>query len=170
MSLTLRNRLLIVAALAIFIPLWLFFVRWTPGAEVKRHQKAFFRAIESADWDSLNALLDPSYQDGWELNREQFVHLVEEGRAQFLYLDIEAQDPVIDAKSIPAEYRAVLRISGSGHALTQQAQKRFNRLQSPFVFTWRKSGPKPWDWQLVSISNPGLNLNDFSAGADLLDF
>ncbi|HUF62692.1 MAG TPA: hypothetical protein VMN36_11505 [Verrucomicrobiales bacterium] len=170
MPFPLRHRLIALAVLVIFLPLWLFFVRWTPSAEVKRHQKAFFRAIESADWDDLNALLDPSYRDDWDLNGDQFVRLVEEGRAQFLYLDIEAQNPAIDAKSAPAEYRAVLRITGSGHALTQQAQKRFNRLQSPFVFSWRKSGPKPWDWQLVSISNPGVNLSDFSAGADLLDF
>jgi hypothetical protein len=162
--------LLAAAALAAGIAAWLFFFHWTPEAQVKRHQKAFFRAIESANWTKLEALLDPGYQDEWGLSREQIADLISEGRAQFLFLEIDSQKAEVNAGSGAATYRAVLRISGSGHALAQQAQQRFNRIDTPFLFTWRKSGPKPWDWLLISVSNPDIHPRDFPGSSDLLDF
>jgi hypothetical protein len=41
-------------------------------------------------------------------------------------------------------------------------KERINSLEEPFALQWRQMSWKPWDWQLVGATNPGLEL---SAGA-----
>ncbi|HEY1583637.1 MAG TPA: hypothetical protein VGF73_11125 [Chthoniobacterales bacterium] len=33
-----------------------------------------------------------------------------------------------------------------------------NSLTTPFELRWRRESWKPWDWKLVEVRNPGLEL------------
>ena len=36
--------------------------------------------------------------------------------------------------------------------------ERINSLTSPFELRWRKQNWQPWDWKLVQVRNPSLQL------------
>ncbi len=39
-------------------------------------------------------------------------------------------------------------------------KQRVNHLPEPFVLEWRRISARPWDWKLVRVSNPALELNE----------
>ncbi len=37
-------------------------------------------------------------------------------------------------------------------------EERLNSLPTPFGLEWRRLSGKPWDWKLVRVSNPSLEI------------
>ena len=50
-------------------------------------------------------------------------------------------------------------IDGTGVAGAEMVKESVNELSAPFVFQWKHRTWKPWDWRLVRVDNPELNLS-----------
>jgi hypothetical protein len=100
-----------------------------------------------------------SARDQWELGADQLVEGASEALRQFFVLDIEMTQPRLSVSGDSAEVRCRPRLSGSGTSLAQMLMERSSALQQDTVLTWRRESWKPWDWKLVSISQPEVDLS-----------
>jgi hypothetical protein len=64
-----------------------------------------------------------------------------------------------DASRSEASWRAKITVSGGGE-YAQSIVERMNSLATPFELRWRRVSGKPWDWKLIAVSNPQLELPD----------
>ncbi len=53
-----------------------------------------------------------------------------------------------------------MQIAGSGSEFAPEIVERVNSLTEPFVLHWRRESWRPWDWKLVRVSNPGLEISN----------
>jgi hypothetical protein len=37
-----------------------------------------------------------------------------------------------------------------------------NSLESPFEFEWKRGATWPWDWKLVAVRNPALEIPEYA--------
>jgi hypothetical protein len=49
-------------------------------------------------------------------------------------------------------------MTGEAGELTAAIQERVNSLGTPFELEWRRNSAKPWDWKLVRVGNPSLEI------------
>jgi hypothetical protein len=48
-------------------------------------------------------------------------------------------------------------VEGDGEVL-ELIKQRLNALDAPFDLEWRHTSGKPWNWQLVRVSNPDFSI------------
>ncbi|HWL51712.1 MAG TPA: hypothetical protein VNQ90_04710 [Chthoniobacteraceae bacterium] len=160
-----KNKALLPAVLAVLLLwsgycLWL----WQPERQVALHQRHLLDAIERRQWNALRDFLADDFEDAqghdkvWVLkeSREMLRHF-------HIFLTIEDRDTThllperTDGSGpVVAKVHSLLRIDGRGSALVDEIKRRVNATDEPFEFHWRKSGWKPWEWQLVYVTHPLL--------------
>jgi hypothetical protein len=37
-----------------------------------------------------------------------------------------------------------------------------NTIEAPFEFEWQRGATWPWDWKLVTVRNPSLEISDYT--------
>jgi hypothetical protein len=84
--------------------------------------------------------------------------------AQFIAMEIKALDPEVEEANGQGTVRARLTLTGSGGPLAEMAIQKAAALRQPFVFEWRQASWKPWDWLLVRVDQPELEIAEFEAG------
>jgi hypothetical protein len=57
--------------------------------------------------------------------------------------------------------RARITLKGRGGPFADMAMGRLDELKQPFSFTWRQRSWKPWDWKLVRIDQPELEVPEY---------
>jgi hypothetical protein len=77
-----------------------------------------------------------------------------EALRNFLVLEILSEDTTVERRDRDAVISARLRLRGKGNAIGEQIIAGANSLESHFQFAWRRKSWKPWDWKLVSVSQP----------------
>jgi hypothetical protein len=57
-------------------------------------------------------------------------------------------------------WRARVELAGkdAGAEVTPEIIRRVNGLTTPFELRWRQGSWKPWNWKLVEVRNPGLEV------------
>jgi hypothetical protein len=140
--------------------LWL----WQPERQLLLHQAHLRSAIERRDWGRIATMFDPAYADRWGYTRPTALRDGRQWLGQFFALKVAAQ-PVADQLS-PDGGTVTERwaLDGTGTALAGMVEDRVNAIHEPFVFQWKHGSWKPWDWTLVRVDNPELDL---AAPADL---
>lgn len=144
----------LLIALAIYLA-WL----WQPARQVRKHQQAMLDAAESRSWQRVAAFLAADYQDQWKQDRALAISDAQEAFRYFLILGF-TQENVRIASAANRE-RALtenLRIVGSGEGPAMFVKERVNQLTEPFTFIWKRESWKPWDWRLVEIRQPQLQI------------
>jgi hypothetical protein len=134
--------------------LWL----WQPERQVNRHTENLLRKLERKDWAGVGDFVDPSYADQWGDDRSL---VIERLRAAFGYvrnLRVTATDATCAIENGRAIWRGKIRISAEAGELGIFAEQRLNSLASPFELEWRRASGKPWDWKLVRVGNPELEI------------
>lgn len=132
---------------------------WSGERQVRVHQQRLLNALQHKRWGTLEGLLSPKYSDRWGHDK-QFV--VGACRQVFGWMSSPVIDRQMDAPEMGeglATIRGRIQIHASGEMGTVVAD-RVNGLASPFVFEWSHASWKPWDWQLVSVEQPELDLGD----------
>jgi len=71
-------------------------------------------------------------------------------------------------------YTARIRLEGSPVGPGSLIRSETNRLETPFVFVWKRVGPFPWQWRLAGLENAGLTSlrgydPELGAGLEMLD-
>ena len=136
--------------------LWL----WQPERQLLLHQAHFRHAVEGRDWGRIHEMLDAGYSDRWGYTRDTGIQEARQWLGQFFALTVTA-DPAGD--QLAADGGTVTerwKIDGTGTEAAQMVVEHVNAVQTPFVFQWKHGSWKPWDWTLVRVDNPGLNLSD----------
>lgn len=122
------------------------------------HQASFRRAVERRDWSRIASLIDPAYSDRWGYIHDSGIAQARPWLGQFFTLTIT---PMPAGDLLTPDGGAVTeqwRLSGAGAEGASLVIDRVNQASTPFIFTWKHRSWKPWDWTLIQIDNPSLNL------------
>lgn len=58
-----------------------------------------------------------------------------------------------------AMWSAKIQIARRGDELAPEIIARVNSLTKPFELRWRRESRWPWDWKLVRVANPSLEIS-----------
>lgn len=151
-----RNGFYAGLLVALILGLYLFRL-WQSERQVELHSAHLLSQIESNDWNAVGEFIAPEYQDRWGNNRAL---LLERLRRVFRALPqarLEAAAPSVRTGSGQGYWTAKVTITGAGE-FAGLIQGRVNSLEAPFELEWRRGATWPWDWKLVSVRHPELEV------------
>ena len=137
--------------------------RWRPPTQVRLHQMDLIHAVENNNGRDLGNLISDSYSDQWGYTKKDLQLGFKEMRRGFLALELQPSEVEVNVEKVEGTFSAVIKLQGSG-VWADQIKGVLNKVNTPFVFTWRKEGGRPWDWKLISISNEELDLRGYRPG------
>jgi hypothetical protein len=144
----------VLLALALYAA-WL----WQPERQVRLHTAHFLKAVERRNWDGVQGFVSDKYSDRWGHDKEIVVREAREVFRQFVLLTVQNETVACDVAAGTGIAHTRVKLAGNGGPLAQFAVEKVNRLREPFVFEWRSMSWKPWDWRLVRVDHPELDLD-----------
>jgi len=134
--------------------LWL----WQPERQLLLHQAHLRQAVERRNWARIEALLDGAYTDRWGYTRATGIQEARQWLSQFFVLTVTAE-PVGD-RLMPNGGTVTERwtLDGTGTEVAGMVKDRVNGVHAPFEFQWKHVSWRPWDWRLIRVDNPELDL------------
>jgi hypothetical protein len=146
------------AGLLVALILGLYLVRlWQSERQVELHSAHLLSQIESNDWNAVGEFIAPEYQDRWGNNRAL---LLERLRRVFRALPqarLEPATPSVRTENGQGYWTAKITITSAGE-FAGLLESRVNSLEAPFELEWRRGATWPWDWTLVSVRQPDLEI------------
>jgi hypothetical protein len=142
-----------LVALAVFL-----IVLWSPERQARLHQEHLLGAVSDKNWARVASFIAEDYSDRWGHDKTFVLQATREVFAQFFALELSMQDPVLSVRDGAGEVSARLIAKGSGGPFAQMAIDRLQSLPEPFTFRWQKRSWKPWDWALVRVDHPTLEI------------
>jgi hypothetical protein len=146
------------ALLAAIVALWLARL-WQAENQVRLHNEHFLEQIAERDWSGAGDFLAADYRDDWGHNRKEVLNRLHLVLRLFSSLTIDAANPQVSVNAPAGWWSAKVRIEGRGSEFAPEIVERVNRLTEPFVLHWRRESWRPWDWKLVRVSNPALEIS-----------
>ena len=132
------------------------FIYWAPEKSVRRKQMALYKAVESKNPARVMRLLSDNYRDRWGFTPKDISESILDARKQFVVMSVQRDETqeVYQIEGSRAIVTTRIRIGGtpSGPA-GASVKQQVNRLNKPFIFTWRKESFLPSSWRLVSLEN-----------------
>jgi hypothetical protein len=157
--LSFRNGLYAGLLAAVIVGLYLAAL-WRPERQVRLHTAHLLSQIEKRNWKAAAEFIGNDYQDRWGDDR---AILLERLREVFRFLPntrIEANDARVRTETGKGLWTARITVTGGTGEFVSVIQTRVNSLSAPFEFEWRRQSSKPWDWKLISVRNPALEIPD----------
>jgi len=131
---------------------------WRPERQVRLHTAHLLKAVEGRQWKKVDSFVADNYSDRWSHDKGFVMRASTEVFGQFLFLSIPGQTLQCDISGSTGLTRDRIKITGSGGPIAQIVMETVNRIQAPFVFTWERKSWKPWDWRLIRIDQPELEI------------
>ncbi len=132
---------------------------WSADRQIALHTNHLLRSLETRDFQKFASFLAPDYRDRWEEDRAL---VLQRARLVFGYLrgvELRSSEPVIRSSGSSGSWEGRIELTGAESSeLAAMVKERLNSARSPFRLDWRRQSGKPWDWQLVRVSNDDLNL------------
>jgi hypothetical protein len=144
---------LALAGLAVFLV-----ILWSPERQVRLHQEHLLGAISDKNWARFAAFIGEDYSDRWGHDKAFVTQAAHEAFSQFFALEASMENPVLTVRDGNGEVSARVVAKGSGGPLAQMVVEKLQELREPFAFHWQKRSWKPWDWKLVRIDHPTLEV------------
>ena len=146
---------LILAGLILIIG----FVVWEtrPTRVVTKKQADFISGIERRNGARIRRLVSDYYNDKWGFDSNDVVEAVVDVGSQFMTLFLTPDEQQIDISD--GEAIVAFRMTISGNVVGPaggEVTRRINRLEEPFLFTWKKETFLPTSWHLVQIHQAEL--------------
>lgn len=161
-----RIGLFVAFGATVAIGLYCFWL-WQQERQIDRHTENLFRKIEQKNWTGVADLIATDYADQWGNDRtlvlERMGLALGYGHLRINVGDTSCKiDPPKDgfvvANNGVGHWRGRIVIDGDDAELIALAKGRVNSLTTPFELQWRHVSRKPWDWKLVRVSNPELEI------------
>jgi hypothetical protein len=152
-----RNGIYAGALVAVIVGTYLFQL-WQPDRQVHLHSVHLATALEQKDWDDVSGFFARDYADQWGHERETVLMRLQQVLHYARNLRIDAQQTITSAANGEGRWIARIRIEADDNEVSAFIKERVNVLEEPFELHWRRQSWKPWDWQLVRVSNPALEL------------
>ena len=113
--------------------------------------------VEARSLSGVGDFVAANYRDDWGDDRAQMVTRLRLVSRLLTSLTISANDVQTQVAGQTGTWRARLQVAAQGEAAAEIIE-RVNSLTTPFLLRWQRESWKPWDWQLVEISNPELQI------------
>lgn len=136
---------------------------WSPERYVPHQFDKFIGRIEANRWSMAGWLVADGYSDRWGQDKAS---LIDSGRSvfrSFRWIEIRRSEENWTFSPGVATVVVTLELRGEGSEIAAMAKDAAARATEPFVFTWRKTGPMPWQWNLTSMEQPQLTLRQWQA-------
>jgi hypothetical protein len=157
MSSTFKNGFYAGLLGALIFGLWLARL-WQPENQVRLHSEHLVRQIGQRDWSGAGDFVAADYRDDWGDDRALLLDRLRLALRSFSALTITAAHPETRLSLPQATWSAHIRLSGTGGEMAPEILARVNGLTTPFELHWRHESWQPWDWKLVQVSNPSLEI------------
>lgn len=131
---------------------------WLPEHQIQRHSENLFHSIENKDWARLAEFIANDYHDQWGHDRAQVLERSHEVFQFIRDLRINMSPVAIRIDGHTAYSTGRINISAEESEISGMIKERVNSLKEPFTLEWRHGSAKPWDWKLVRVSNPKLEI------------
>lgn len=150
----------IAGVVLVFLAAWIVW-KMLPSTQLEQKFDRLIEATGDRNWKRVKALMAEDYKDAWGQNREDATKNGSEALRHFLVLQVTAENVRIEKEGRKALISARLRLDGKGTAIGESVKDYANGLQEDFRFAWERKSWKPWDWKLVSISQPEIDTLQF---------
>jgi hypothetical protein len=147
------------AILTLILGLWLTQL-WDAENQVRLHSEHFLRQIEKRNASAAGGFLAEDYRDPWGHNRALLLNRLRLILRFFSSLTITVTPPQVTLHSRDATWSSSIHLAGAGGEFAPEIIERVNSLTKPFELGWRQESWRPWDWKLVEVKNPALELRD----------
>jgi hypothetical protein len=152
-----RNAIYAALLGAVALGIYLFQL-WTPERQVELHSRDLLSALESGDASALDAFLSETYADDWGQDKALVLSRLRQVMRYGSDARLAADGARVTVAGTEGEWRARIVIEADANELTAPMLAHVNGVTEPWVLQWRRESWKPWDWQLVCISNPSFEL------------
>jgi hypothetical protein len=149
--------LLVGTALLVSVGLYLVWL-WRPEHQVRLHTEHFFHAIDGRKWEAVSDFIGDDYQDQWHNDRARLLESMREGFRWVSGSNISAPSAAVQVEIPRGVWIGKITVYSSDDGVMQLLDERVNKLPTPFAFEWRRFSAKPWNWKLVSVSNPAFQI------------
>jgi hypothetical protein len=133
---------------------------WRAPRQIELHSVHLLEQVEKKNWNAVGEFVGSGYQDRWGNDRTL---LLERLREIFRVLPgsrIAVTNAVTRMQGGHGYWSARITVKGSGQ-FADYIESRVNSLESPFEFEWQRGATWPWDWKLVAVRNPDLEIPDY---------
>jgi hypothetical protein len=144
---------------AVTIGLWLAQL-WQTEKQIRLHSEHFVQQLEKRNWSAAGEFIADDYHDDWDYDRRAILNRLRIVLGVFSSLTINQANPQVSENSPAGWWSAKVKLQGSGTDFAPEIISRVNSLTEPFVLHWRHESWRPWDWKLVRVSNPALEIPD----------
>ena len=155
-----RNGFYAGLAATVIFGLYLFRL-WQPQKQIELHNAHLLAQIEAHDWKSVAGFVGETYQDRWGNNRTLLLERLPQVFRAMGKTRIESSVITVRREEGLGYLSARIQVHGSGE-YADYIQTRVNALEQPFEFEWQRGATWPWDWKLVSVRNPALEISDYA--------
>jgi hypothetical protein len=157
MSISFRSGFYAGLGFVLALSVYLIFL-WLPEHQIQRHTENLFHAIENKDWARMAEFFGNDYRDQWGYDR---AGVLEHSREVFqilrnLHINTWRAGVRIDGPT--AYWTGRIDLSADEGEFSGAIKERIHSLKEPFTLEWHRVSAMPWDWKLVRVSNPELEI------------
>ena len=134
---------------------------WQGQHQVDLHSAHLLAAIEKHDWKAVGEFAGSDYRDQWGNDRALLLERLPEVFRALPNARIESNVVSAQANKGRGSWTARLTVQSTGE-FADYIQNRVNSLESPFEFEWKRGATWPWDWKLVAVRNPALEIPEYA--------
>lgn len=145
---------LAITLMVAFYLVWL----WQPQRQIGRHTDGLLRGIERKNWTRVAGFIAADYRDQWNNDRTLLLARLPEVFGDVRDIRIQPKVDSVSSGGDRGVWRGRVTVDGDASEVTQVIKQRINSLATPFELEWRRTSVKPWDWKLVHVGNPELEI------------
>ena len=132
---------------------------WQPQRQVELHSIHLLAQVQKHNWKTVGEFVASDYQDRWGNDRALLLERLPEVFRALPNARIEASSAGTRMENGRGYWSAKIIITAAG-PYAELIQRRVNSLESPFEFEWQRGPTWPWDWKLVAVKNPALEISN----------
>ena len=133
---------------------------WQAERQVELHSVHLLSQIEEKNWKAVAEFIRHDYEDRWGNDRARLLERLPEMFRALPNAHIESTGVTNRTENGRGYWTAKIKITAAG-PYADLVHGQVNSLESPFEFEWRHGATWPWDWKLVSVKNPDLEIPDY---------
>ena len=131
---------------------------WDAERQVLRHTENLFQRIDDRNWSAVEQMIASDYADEWGEDRALVLERMRLVLGQSGQFQISAVDVDCKIDNGIGRWRGRILIESDDSEFISEVKQRVNSLTAPFQLEWRRASSKPWDWKLVRVNNPELEI------------
>jgi len=134
---------------------------WQGRRQVELHSVHLLAEIEKHNWRAVDEFVGNDYRDQWGNDRALLLERLREVFRALPNARVESKVISVQTRNGRGSWIARITLKSTGE-FPDLIQSRVNSLDSPFEFEWQRGATWPWDWKLVAVKNPALEISDYA--------